>query len=77
MIGAPGSFDDQDPDEQKVWYARFSAVGLQFGLTLGVFTFLGYWLDEWLGSLPWCTIAGAFFGFAGGTIKLYRQVFDA
>ena len=28
-------------------------------------------------KLLWCTIAGAFFGFAGGTIKLYRQVFDA
>ena len=76
MTGGPGSFDNQDP-EQKVWIARFSAVGIQFALTLGVFTFLGFWLDEWLGSQPWFTIGGAFFGFAGGTIKLYRQVFDA
>lgn len=72
----PGSFDEPELDATRAWYARYSAAGIQFALTLAVFTLLGYWLDEWLGSLPWFTIVGSFFGFAGATIKLYRQVFD-
>ncbi len=61
--------------EMRAWLARYSGLGLQFALTLGVFTFGGYWLDRQLDWLPWGTLAGAFIGFAGATTWAYREVF--
>lgn len=30
----------------------------------------GYYLDQWLGTMPWITIIAAVFGFAAGFIHL-------
>ena len=59
----------------KAWLARYSTLGLQFALTLGVFIFGGYWLDRQLEWFPWGTLAGTFVGFVGGTAWMYREVF--
>ena len=57
--------------------AEFAGIGLQFGMTIGVFVFAGVWLDNRLRSSPWfvllCTFAGAF----GGFYSIYRRVMAA
>ncbi len=69
------SSDDQR--EFQNWVARSSSLGIQFALFLLLFFFIGYWLDQKLGSSPWFMIAGAILGFTGGTVWLYRQAFPA
>lgn len=54
--------------------ARFGGMGLQFGATLCVFAFIGYWLDRWLGTLPIFLIVGVFVGFFGGTLSMVKRV---
>ncbi|NNF27360.1 MAG: AtpZ/AtpI family protein [Gemmatimonadetes bacterium] len=50
---------------------RFSGYGMAWAFT----TLLGFWvglkLDEWLGTVPWLTILGAFGGAASGFYTLY------
>lgn len=36
--------------------------------------FLGYQLDEWMGTRPACTVFGIFLGMAGGVMNIYRAV---
>ncbi|MCH2546135.1 MAG: AtpZ/AtpI family protein [Alphaproteobacteria bacterium] len=36
--------------------------------------FLGYYLDEWLGTRPGLTVFGIFLGMAGGVMNIYRAV---
>ena len=70
------------PHEQR--YNQFGAavkavaVGLSFGLCLGVQIYilgvlLGGWLDQKIGSSPWCVIVGVLLAIAVG----FRQLFSA
>ncbi len=47
------------------------ATDLVAALVVG--TFLGYWLDEWLGTRPLFMIAMFFIGFAAGFLNIYRS----
>jgi F0F1-type ATP synthase assembly protein I len=40
-----------------------------------LFCFLGYYLDNWLGSLPLFTILGTFLGAGAAMYSIYRRVF--
>ncbi|MEW6074373.1 MAG: AtpZ/AtpI family protein [Planctomycetota bacterium] len=55
------------------WY-RYSSLGMQFALTIGVFAFAGYWLDQKLGTGPWLLIALVFLGFFGGLLSMVAKV---
>lgn len=39
---------------------------------IGVGGFLGYWLDNWLGTRPWLMVVFLFLGFAAGFLNIYR-----
>jgi len=54
--------------------ARYSGLGLQFGATVVVFTFLGYWADERLGSSPGCLLAGVALGFGLGLYSMTKKL---
>jgi ATP synthase protein I len=41
-----------------------------FALVLGFGA--GYWLDNTLGTRPWLTFIGFFFGLAAGVLNVYR-----
>ncbi len=41
---------------------------------IGVGGFLGYWLDEWLGTRPAFLICGILLGLAGSVMNIYRAV---
>ena len=45
---------------------RASVIGLHMVSGIIVGTGLGYGLDYWLGTFPWCSGAGLIFGIAAG-----------
>lgn len=50
-------------------------MGIQFGLTIALFTLGGVWLDGKVASVrPLFTVLGMLLGFAGATISLVYQV---
>jgi len=54
--------------------SEFAGVGMQFAVTIVVFTFAGLWLDRRFGTSPWLVIAGVFGGAALGFWEMYRQM---
>lgn len=40
---------------------------------LAVGGFLGYWVDQWLGTKPWGMIILFFLGFGAGFLNIYRS----
>ena len=54
--------------------AEFAGAGLQFALTLILFSFLGIWLDKRLGSSPWFVMICVFVGAGAGFYSIYRKL---
>jgi F0F1-type ATP synthase assembly protein I len=50
--------------------ARFSAVGIELGITIGFFVWIGKSLDERWGTSPWLLLLGMFLGLFGGFYRL-------
>ncbi len=71
-----GDGGDREQARSSFGYARYSTIGLQFAFMLTLPIFAGHWVDEHWGIGPWCTLAGALFGFAGGTAWLYRRIYS-
>ncbi len=55
-------------------YVRYTGIGMQFLLMMLLPMGAGYWLDTWLGTLPWILVAGAALGAVGGMTWLVRSV---
>ena len=53
---------------------RYSSVALQFGVSLLVFGYGGYKLDEKLGWSPWATLVGILAGMGLGLWNMIRQL---
>jgi len=70
---------DQGPNKREVLqvYLRFSHLGLQFGATVALFTWGGFWLDRRLGVVPLFTVIGLSVGFGAGFYSLYRAVYTS
>lgn len=49
-------------------------AGTEILAGVGVGAFIGYYLDDQLGTRPWCLILLVFLGFAGGVMNLYRAL---
>ena len=60
-----GSFKAQDQLE-------IASLGTEFALTEIIGAALGYWLDQKLGSLPWCLVAGVVIGFSLGLFRVIQ-----
>jgi F0F1-type ATP synthase assembly protein I len=48
------------------------AAGLTLFASVAAFTGLGYLLDTWLGTQPWCLVGGIVFGSAVGLYQFVR-----
>ena len=48
--------------------------GLQIAVAVGLMCFLGYLLDQYLGTTPWLMVGGIFFGAAAGLYLFIRTV---
>lgn len=56
-------------------YARFSALGIQMGVIIGGFTWLGTYLDKkYQSKTPWWTIGLALFGVAASLYLMIKEV---
>lgn len=67
-------------DDKRQVFAAFSLVGtigISMVATVAVGLFLGRWLDGWLDSSPWCTVAGIVLGMISGVWATYKRVRDA
>ena len=71
----PKAFGQRD-DESANSGAAYLGLGLQFGLAIILFMFVGKWLDARLGTSPWLLILGVFVGAAGGFYSIYRRLME-
>jgi len=51
---------------------QMSSIGMSFVFALVIGFGAGYWLDGVLGTKPWLTFVGFFFGLAAGVLNVYR-----
>src|SRR4030065_2262607 len=51
---------------------RYSALWLELAVSVIIGLAVGYYLDKWLGTGPWMTVAWIGIGFAAGIRSLYR-----
>jgi len=70
--GRPDPGGEQEPT--LVVLARFSGHGLTLAMATGFFLFLGWMLDQRLGSIPLFTILGALLGAAAGFYRIIREL---
>jgi len=79
MSNQPGAGKEPRPfgqpdDESANAGAAYMGLGLQFGLAIILFMFVGKWLDARLGTSPWLLILGVFVGAGGGFYSIYRKL---
>lgn len=56
-------------------YIRFSSIGIQMGLIIFLFTWLGMYLDErYPSDKPWFTLALSLIGVIGSMVFIIRAV---
>jgi F0F1-type ATP synthase assembly protein I len=56
-------------------FARFSAIGIQMGVIIALFTWLGTYLDEkYQSKTAWWTIGLSLFGVMASLILVIREV---
>jgi ATP synthase protein I len=56
-------------------FLRFTAVAFQMAATIGLFTWLGTYLDKrFENKTPWWTIGLAIFGVVAGLVSVIREV---
>ena len=72
---APPPFGQKD-DESANSGSAYMGLGLQFGLAIILFMFVGKWLDARLGTSPWLLILGVFVGAGGGFYSIYRRLME-
>jgi ATP synthase protein I len=65
------------PDEPPSPWKSVGEVA-QIGMTLVVATVIGlaggWYLDRWLGTMPWLSLGGVLFGIAAGFVNIFRTV---
>ena len=54
--------------------SRYAGLGIQFAVTLLLFTGAGIWLDAKLGTSPWLLIVGVLLGGTGAFYAILRAV---
>lgn len=67
--------EKKDPKQRLSKLARFSSVGIQMGVTIGLFTWLGTYLDKkYATKTPWWTIGLSLFGVTASLVLIIREV---
>ena len=76
VSGARPSLEDERRDRDTTMrdLGRFAGLGVTLAVTLCVFAWGGYALDQRLGTLPLFLLLGVAAGFLGGTISMVRKV---
>lgn len=65
----------QKPEKGYNKFARFSGLGIQMGVIIGGFTWLGVYLDERQATkTPWWTIGLSLFGVISALYLMIKEV---
>jgi len=68
---------DEDKNKSNFKYARLSSIGIQMGVIIALFTWLGTYLDEkYQTTTQWWTIGLSLFGVAAGLILVIKEVIN-
>ena len=62
--------------EKGTWKAlgELSSIGMALVVATVIGLGGGYYLDRWLGTMPWLTLIGLGLGIAAGFVNLFRSV---
>ena len=60
------------PKRPMQQYLRYSAVGIEMGLSVVAGLFIGKVLDDYLGTQPWLTLVFLILGCVAGFRAIYR-----
>jgi F0F1-type ATP synthase assembly protein I len=62
------------PTSQSTWQliGQLSTIGMSFVFAIVLGFGAGFWLDAVLGTKPWLSFVGFFFGVAAGMLNVYR-----
>ena len=69
-----------DPDKQSKIigkYLRYSYLGTQLFVSVGLLTYAGLWLDRKAGTIPLFTLIGLALGFGAGFYSVYVALFPS
>ncbi|HVR76158.1 MAG TPA: AtpZ/AtpI family protein [Planctomycetota bacterium] len=58
--------------EGSASYIKYWQIGFELVVSVVLFTLVGYWLDDRLGTVVLFTLLGLVLGLAGGTYLAYR-----
>lgn len=61
-----------DRDMRKI-ILRAGYTGATVAASIGGFCYIGYYVDQWLHTEPWCLIIGGVIGGFGGIYLLYKE----
>jgi len=68
---------DKPKNSTGASFARFSAVGIQMGIIIALFTWLGTYLDDkYKTKTPWWTIGLSLFGVIAGLTLIIKEVIN-
>ena len=68
---------EKKKDKSGSKYARFSTLGIQMGLVIGGFTWLGVYLDKkYQTETSWWTIGLSLFGVIAGLYLMIKEVIN-
>jgi len=67
---------DETPEKKGISkFARFSSVGIQMGVIIALFTWLGSYLDgSYKMKTPWWTLGLSLFGVIAGLTLVIKEV---
>lgn len=66
---------DEKPQKEFSKFAQFSSVGIQMGVIIALFTWLGTFLDDKYNTqTPWWTVGLSLFGVIAGLTLVIREV---
>lgn len=54
---------------------KWMGMAWEMAATIGVFVFLGWKGDAWLGTKPWLTLVGSLLGVGGAMWVMFRKAF--
>ena len=75
MARKPGPSTPSRKPSRYNSYLRYSGLGLQLLITIGVSGWLGYLLDGYIGTkYPLFMLLFGFLGFGGSLYQLYRSI---
>ncbi len=69
-----GEKREEDEASTLVTMARYSGHGLTLALAIGFFLFLGWSVDQRLGTTPLLTVIGSFVGAGAGFYHLLQHI---